>query len=81
MPAVTLYYQKLYDFGSEAGIQLGFQFYGIPSKVSLPNPLPEFTVKQMVNAIACTIELWYTREVAKHERSIRVARGDSRVRL
>ena len=37
--------------------------------------------KQMVNAIACTIELWYTREVAKHERSVRVARGDSRVRL
>ena len=34
-------------------------------------------VKQMVNAIACTIELWYTREVAKHERSVRVARGDS----
>ena len=38
-------------------------------------------VKQMVNAIACTIELWYTQEVAKHERSVRVARGDSRVRL
>ena len=38
-------------------------------------------IKQMVNAIACTIELWYTREVAKHERSVRVARGDSRVRL
>ena len=35
----------------------------------------------MVNAIAFTIELWYTREVAKHERSVRVARGDSRVRL
>ena len=33
----------------------------------------------MVNAIACTIELWYTREVAKHERSVRVARGDSSV--
>ena len=29
----------------------------------------------MVNAIACTIELWCTREVAKHERSVRVARG------
>ena len=27
----------------------------------------------MVNAIACTIELWCTREVAKHERSVRVA--------
>ena len=47
------------------------------------------TIKQMVNDIACTpstnyactIELWYTREVAKHERSVRVARGDSRVRL
>ena len=25
----------------------------------------------MVNAIACTIELWYTREVAKHERSVK----------
>ena len=24
---------------------------------------------------------WCTREVAKHERSVRVARGDSRVRL
>ena len=32
----------------------------------------------MVNAIACTIELWYTREVTKHAR---VARGDSRVTL
>ena len=28
-------------------------------------------VKQMVNAIACTSQLWYTREVAKHERSVR----------
>ena len=26
----------------------------------------------MVNAIACTIELWCTREVAKHERSAKV---------
>ena len=40
-----------------------------------------FVIKQMVNAIACTIDLWYTREVAKHERSVIVARGDSRVRL
>ena len=31
----------------------------------------------MVNAIACTIELWYTREVAKQERSVRVAECDS----
>ena len=38
-------------------------------------------IQQMVNAIACIIELWYTQEVAKHERSVRVARGDSRVRL
>ena len=35
----------------------------------------------MVNTIVCTIELLYTREVAKHEKSVRVARGDSRVRL
>ena len=34
-----------------------------------------YVIKQMVNVIACTIELWCTREVAKHERSVRVARG------
>ena len=31
----------------------------------------------MVNGSVCTTELWCTREVAKHERSERVAGGDS----
>ena len=36
---------------------------------------------EMVSVQRATIELWCTREVAKHERSVRVARADSRVRL
>ena len=53
----------------------------IKNQINVRAPIDQSATKQMVNAVACTIELWYTREVAKHERSVRVARGDSRVRL
>ena len=48
--------------------------------------LPHFDVicDLLLNRRTATWNLfvkWYTREVAKHERSVRVARGDSRVRL
>ena len=36
---------------------------------------------KLINGSACTIELWCTPEFAKHERSVRVARGYSRERL
>ena len=42
----------------------------------------DYVIKEMVNVAA--VQPWSygcTREVAKHERSVRVARGDSRVRL
>ena len=32
--------------------------------------------KEMVSVQRATIELWCTREVATHERSVRVARGE-----
>ena len=43
-------------------------WYGL-SKTSVFPMSQCYVIKQMVNAIACTIELWYTREVAKHSRS------------
>ena len=42
----------------------------------------DYVIKEMVNVAA--VQPWSygcTWEVAKHERSVRVARGDSRVRL
>ena len=33
---------------------------------------------EMVNSSSCTIELWCTQEVAKHEKSIRIPQSDRR---
>ena len=40
-----------------------------------------YVIKQMVNAIACTIELWMHAGGLLSTQEARVARGDSRVRL
>ena len=40
-----------------------------------------YVIKQMVNAIACTIELWMHLGGLLSTQEARVARGDSRVRL
>ena len=40
-----------------------------------------YVIKQMANAIACTIELWMHLGGLLNTHEARVARGDSRVRL
>ena len=42
---------------------------------------PCYVIKQMVNAIACTMELWMHLGGLLSTQEARVARGDSRVRL
>jgi len=36
----------------------------------------QFDSFQMEKAIACTIQLWFTLEVARHERNVRVVQDD-----
>ena len=43
---------------------------------SIPDYLGELAcMLEMVNSSSCTIELWCTREVAKHDRSVRIAQN------